>query len=232
VYSGFDRLNLHTVPVSLLAAATRCPVRAYFMYSSSWEEPHGYTVCKQISYHLGRTLCFDTIWDEITSISPAMGETDAAFLDSCIKKCSGRIWRVASDHDVRVRSEKYGIYGVIDRVLEEPPGFSIVRPVMSPAAGIYTQDRVRVTAYALCLSEMYGEEIRGGNVEYIPSGESRFCEIQPGDMRKFYSGLRMVRNIDTGSIPKKPVYAPCSSCPYHSRCDPGPKSLSERLHEK
>jgi CRISPR-associated exonuclease Cas4 len=202
------------------------------MKSSQWEEPHAYTVCKQLSHHLGGILCFDTIWDEIINISPSMGEADAALLDSWLKKCSERTWRTASDLDVRVRSEKFGIYGVIDRTFKEPPYFSMVRPVRPPAAGIYSQDRVRITAYALCLSEMYGNEIRGGNVEYLPGGESRFCEIQPGDMRKFYTGLRMVRNIDAGSIPKKPVHAPCTSCPYYSRCDPGPKSLSERLHHK
>jgi CRISPR-associated exonuclease Cas4 len=232
VYTGFDRLNQHSVPVSLLAAASRCPVRAYFMNSSQWEEPHAYTVCKQVSYHLGEALCFDEIWDEIINISPSMGEADEALLDLCIKQCLGRTWRIASDLDVRVRSEKYGIHGVIDRIFGELPYFSIVRPVKPPAAGIFAQDRVRVTAYALCLTEMYGNEIRAGNVEYLPGGESRSCEIQPGDMRKFYSGLRMARNIDAGSVPKKPVHAPCSSCPYYSRCDPGPKSLSDRLHQK
>ncbi len=214
--------------MSLIAAASRCPVRAYFIRSSGWEEPPGYTICKQISYHLGGPLCFDTIWDEVLSISPAIGDHYADVLDSYIKQCSEKEWRTASDYDVRVRSEKYGISGVIDRIFEEPPYFSIVRPVTPPAAGIYSQDRIRVTAYALCLSEMLAKEIRGGTVEYIPGGESRFCGIQPGDMRKFYSGLRSVRNIEAGSIPKKPVHAPCASCPYQHRCDTGPKRLSER----
>jgi len=218
--------------VSLLAAASRCPVRAYLMHSSGWEEPMEYTICKQISYHLGGPLCFDTIWDEITSISPAIGGHNASFLELCIKQCVEKEWRTASDHDVRVESEKYGIYGVIDRVFEEPPYFSIVRPVTPPVAGIYLQDRIKVSAYALCLSEMSGKEIRGGTVEYIPGGESRFCGIQPGDMRKLYSGLRAARNIEAGTIPKKPVHAPCTSCSYYSRCDPGPRRLSERLPDR
>jgi len=199
------------------------------MHSSPFEETWDYTVCKQVSYHLGGPLSFPEIWDEIIAVSPGIGETGEARLKTCITACSGKAWRSASDHDLSVRSEKYGISGVINRIFDEPPYFSIVRPVTAPAAGIYQQDRVRVAAYALCLSEMYGETIGGGTVEYIPDGETRSCEIQPGDMRKFYLGLRIARNIDAGSIPKRPVHAPCTSCPYSSRCDPGPKSLSERF---
>jgi CRISPR-associated exonuclease Cas4 len=202
------------------------------MHSSTYEESREYTICKQVAYHLGEPLCYATIWDEIAAIAPAIGEPEAAFLDSCITRCNGKVWRTASDHDVRIRSEKYGIFGMIDRMFDEPPHFSIVRSVPSPPAGIYLQDRIRVTACAVCLSEMFGEAIGGGNVEYIPDGESRFCGIQPGDMRKLYEGLRIARNISAGSVPKRPVHAPCMSCPYSSRCDHGPKSLSERFHNR
>ncbi|HTY14253.1 MAG TPA: Dna2/Cas4 domain-containing protein [Methanoregulaceae archaeon] len=202
------------------------------MHLSRFEETPGYTVCKQVSYHLGEPLSYTTIWDEIIAIAPAIGEPEAALLETCVSVCNEKVWRIATDHDVSVRSEKYGLFGVVDRMFEEPPYFSIVRPVPSPKAGIYLQDRIRITAYSLCLSEMLGEAIGGGNVEYIPDGESRFCGIQPGDMRKLYSGLRIARNIGAGSIPKRPVHAPCSSCSYCSRCDSGPKSLSERFHDR
>jgi CRISPR-associated exonuclease Cas4 len=217
------------VPVSLLASATRCPLRAFFAGSTPWKESPHYTICKQLSYHLGSPLDYSTIWDEIGGISPSIGEEYAQFLEGCINSCQGQDWREASENDMEVRSKRYGIFGTIDRVFSKPPYFSVIRSGTPPPSGVYTQDRVRVVAYALCLSEMLSVDVPGGTIEYIPGGKGRYCEIQPGDIRKFYSARRVVRNIDAGHIPKKPLHAPCSSCYYFDRCDPGPIRLSDRF---
>jgi len=222
-------MTLQSVSVSLIANASRCPVRAFFSLVSPWVESPRYTICKQISYHLGSPLSYDTILDEIRGISPCIGMDNVPFLESCIGRCTERKWRTATEYDMSVKSGKYGLHGIIDRIFFEPPYFSIIRPVLPPVAGIYGQDRVRITAYSLCLSEMLGKEITGGSVEYIPGGESRFCEIQPGDIRKFYSARRMVQNLNAGTLPGKPLNAPCTRCIFHDRCDPGPKRLSDLL---
>jgi CRISPR-associated exonuclease Cas4 len=222
-------MNLRSAPVSLLAGAARCPVRAFFSLSCQWEETPDYTICKQLSYHLGTPLSFETIWSEICGVSPYIAEENSPFLRNCISRCDEHTWRAASGNDMKVRSEKYGVHGTIDRIFSSAPFFSVIRPVSPPVAGIFSQDRIRVTAYSLCLSEMLGKNITGGTVEYIPGGESRYCEIQPGDMRKFYSARRIIQNLEAGIIPVKPLNAPCKSCLFQERCDPGPKRLSDLL---
>jgi len=169
------------------------------------------------------------IWDEICRISP---EIDPAFRDycnSCIEQCASREWRVATEHDLFVKSDRYGICGTIDRIYSEAPYFSIIRSVKPPVSGIYPRDRIRVVGYALCLSEILGEDLNRAIVEYIPGGISRTCEIQPRDMRRFLAVKKIMVNINAGKVPQKPLTARCDTCRYLGRCDPGPTRLSDRF---
>jgi CRISPR-associated exonuclease Cas4 len=217
------------IPVSELSSALRCPVRVFFDRSNPWSEPSEYTICKQISYYLGGGIQKDDVWDEICRITPGIDPSYKNYCETCINQCKSHNWREASEHDLFVKSEHFGICGTIDNIYTDTPYFSIIRSVKPPVSGIYPGDRIRVLGYALCLSELLGQEVRGASVDYIPSGVSRYCEIQPRDMRMFYSIRKVLMNLNAGAVPKKPLRAPCKACQYHERCDPGPTRLSDLL---
>jgi CRISPR-associated exonuclease Cas4 len=225
--TGSVLMNNPLIPVSELSSAVRCPVRAFYNRSIPWVEPAEYTICKQISYHLGFPIEKNAVWDEICRVAPGIDPAYRYYCESCIDQCSNREWGVASEHDLFVKSDRFGICGTIDRVFTDTPYFSIIRSVKPPVSGIYSGDRIRVLGYALCLSELLGKELHGASIDYIPGGISRYYEIQPRDMRKFYSIRKILMNINAGCVPKKPLHAPCDGCSYKVRCDPGPTRLSD-----
>jgi len=151
------------------------------------------------------------------------------FLSHCIAACNRKEWRKAEDHDLRVISVKIGIVGMVDRIFSDR-SFSIIRAGGSLPFGISGAERLRIAAYALCLEEMTGEAVNGGFVEYIPDGIARYHEVQPRDRRSLLSHLKNAREIRSGSVPERPLNAPCGRCGYRETCETmGGHRLSEIL---
>lgn len=204
--------------ISDLVRVHTCPVRYYYERDEPYHDSDRYTVCKQLSYHLGDPLDAEVIWAEIQVIRPKIDPSQRDFLDHCITACSKGTWQPAEETDVRVVSEKQGISGMIDRIL--PDGtFSIVRAAGALPSGTYSADRLRVAAIALCLGEMTGEEVKGGHVEYIPDGVSRFHTVQSRDLRQLITTLYKIRFIRDGELPKHPLNAPCVRCRHMEKCE-------------
>lgn len=224
------------ISVSSIVTGSICPLRLYYQqnsdkYSGSLEYPR-YAVCKQISYHLGASLDRDQIWDECCSIYPGLNPSLQAFLDECISYCELKTWRFSTDTDVRVSSQKFGIFGSIDRLFDTPPYFSLVRASQAPGAGIYRDDRMRILCYALCLEEQLGIPVSGGMVEYIPNGIARSYSIQPRDRRALFPARKKALEIISGMIPKKPLNPPCNRCLFIDRCRPGVQRLSDLMDDQ
>lgn len=213
--------------ISDLVRVHACPVRYYYEQREPVTESDRYAVCKQLSYHLGRPLDADAIWQEVmavrTTIDPSMRE----FLDLCITACNKMEWKPASETDVRVVSDIQKMAGMIDRITDDGT-FSIIRASGAMPFGAYAADRLRVAAIALCLEEMTGTEVKGGNIEYIPDGVSRFHEVQPRDRRMVIATLHKLREIRDGSMPQHPLNAPCKRCRFHEKCE---SSVGKRLSE-
>jgi CRISPR-associated exonuclease Cas4 len=195
-----------------------CPVRYYFDRNEPVTESDRYAVCKQLSYHLGTPLDSDVIWNEVSTVRPKIDPMLRSFLDSCISACNGNAWNSATQHDVRVVSEKYGIVGMVDRIAADGK-FSIIRASGALPYGTYSADRLRIAGCAICLHEMTGNEGDGGFVEYIPDGVSRFHAVQPRDRRQLLATLHKVKSIRDGEVPSHPLNAPCNRCRYRERCE-------------
>lgn len=220
-------LLMEPISISSVIKGHFCPVRLYIERSGPSQESSRYTVCKQISSHLGGSLDLVEIWREICTIQPDIDPAMQDFLATCVTSCKTREWRRPVQTDVSVISEKFGMRGVVDKVYGEAPFFAITRSSEAPQAGIYTSDRLRVACYALCIRESMGIPADAGLVEYIPSGVVRLCRPEPRDRRSMIRGVRMAERVIGGEIPKKPVNAPCSSCPHEGKCVPGPHRLSD-----
>ena len=204
-----------------------CPVRFYYERHDPVTESGRYTVCKQLSYHLGKPLDAGTIWEEVTVVRPDIDPSLKEFLDLCITACNKAEWKPAAQTDVRVFSEKQGMAGMIDRVDAEG-AFSIVRASGAMPFGTYAADRLRVAAIALCLEEMTGREVQGGHIEYIPDGVSRYHAVQPRDRRQLIATLHNLRDIHDGAMPKHPLNAPCNRCRFREKCE---SSVGKRLSD-
>lgn len=215
------------VLISDLVRVHACPVRFYYEQHTAYTESDRYAVCKQLSYHLGAPLDADGIWEEIRTVRPTADPVMKDFLGLCIAACNKTAWKPAVQTDVGVSSEKHGMAGMIDRVFEDG-SFSIVRASGAMPFGTYAADRLRIAAIALCMEEMTGKEIAGGNVEYIPDGVPRFHEIQPRDRRLVLSSIKKIREIRDGGVPRPPLNAPCNRCTYKEKCA---SSIGQRLSE-
>jgi CRISPR-associated exonuclease Cas4 len=204
--------------ISDLVRVHTCPVRYYYERDDPVKESDRYSVCKQLSYHLGDPLDAELIWAEILVVRPKIDPSLRDFLDLCITACNKRTWQPAEETDVHVHSEKQGYTGMIDRILTDGT-FSIIRAAGALPIGTYAADRLRVAAIALCLQEMTGEEVKGGHIEYISDGVSRFHTVQPRDIRQLITTLYKIRFMRAGELPKHPLNAPCVRCKYIEKCE-------------
>jgi CRISPR-associated exonuclease Cas4 len=198
--------------------AHACPVRFYYERNDPITESDRYVICKQLSCHLGQPLESDEIWREVLAVRPTIDTDLRSFLEICITSCNKTEWKPAVQSDVRVISDKHGIVGMVDRIADDST-YSIIRAAGAMPFGTYAADRLRIACVAFCLEEMTGNEVAGGNVEYIPDGVSRFHTVQPRDRRQVIATLHKIRSINKGDIPLHPFNAPCNRCKFKERCE-------------
>jgi CRISPR-associated exonuclease Cas4 len=182
-----------------------------------------------VSYHLGKPLNTDPLWEEVTAIQPEIGADMREFLNECVNACGGKEWRRPVQTDVQVSSDRFGIRGMVDKIFEDEPYFAITRSSSAPTAGVYTGDRIRIACYSLCVRESLGLPVETGLIEYIPSGVTRLCRPEPRDRRAMLAGIRSAQRVLAGEVPRKPVRAPCPTCPYDGRCLPGAQKFSDLM---
>jgi CRISPR-associated exonuclease Cas4 len=217
------------VSVSEIVRCHFCPVRFSLERKMEVRESPRYTIAKQVSSHLGGDLDEGEIWEEVVAILPEIDPAHRTYLHTSLERCRAGAWRIPAETDVPVRSDRFGIRGLLDKIFLEEPSFAITRPIESPAMGVSGADRIRIAAYALCVRESLGIPSSQGAVEYIPSGEIRICTPQPRDRRAVIRAAEAVRRIREGHIPKRPLSAPCGGCPHRERCHSGGKRLSDLL---
>jgi CRISPR-associated exonuclease Cas4 len=215
------------VSVSEIVRCHFCPVRYSLERRPGAGESPRYTIARQVSAHLGRELDEEEIWGELEAILPGIDPSLRPYLAAAIGRCRAGTWRIPAETEVPVRSDRFGIRGLVDKIFPDEPSFAIARPTEAPALGVSAADRIRVAAYALCVRETLGLPSVQGSVEYIPSGEARVCTPQPRDRRAVIRAAEAVRRIRGGQIPRRPVSAPCASCLYRERCQDGGRRLSD-----
>ena len=220
------------ISVTDLVKAAICPMKLYLVKSAEkkFNEPVSYTVAKLVSYHLGEPLFTDDIWEELEAILPNNNEAQR-ILEQMLEVCGKITWRHADQYDMPVFSEKYGIYGRIDRYFDD--SFSVVKSGAAPTHGVYFSDRLRSVCYSLCLEEMFGKSYYG-RVEYLGSGTIRSVVVEPQDRRTFVLALRIAKKTLSGEIPKVARGQNCNWCEFADMCSAveKPRSLFNRIVSK
>ena len=217
------------VSVSAVIACHVCPLRYYLTKGIESAEPVRYTMTKQLSYALGTAIDATELWKEIALINPAVTEDDETSFLAWTELCREQEWNRAEEYDVKVRSERLGVRGTIDRFCTEKPYISIVRSSEAPEAGIYQTDRIRAACLIAAANETLNTKTEEALIEYVPSGVTRTCVPQPRDRRLMMRAITAAQRVDAGILPKKPRDAPCETCELKDYCTTQPTPLSERI---
>jgi CRISPR/Cas system-associated exonuclease Cas4 (RecB family) len=218
-----------TVPVSAVVTASICPRLVYYRTAGKSGESAEYAICKQLAYHLGGVLETDRIWEEVLLVRPGADPAMKEYLAACVAACAPGQWRSAAGTDVPVFSERYGISGRVDRIFDGPPYFSVIRAKVPPVAGISRADRVKITAYMVCLREGLAIPAETGIVEYIREGKIRTYTPGPGDLRRLIASRNAALGALEGKVPRIPPGAPCRTCTCRVACGEEPRRLSDLL---
>jgi len=216
------------VTISGVVSCHSCPVRYYLEKNRDIQpERIEYTISKQISYHLGRELCDDEIWEEIKLINPQVDEDCNSLFLEWLDVCRRYSWPAASEHDVLIRSLKLGVTGRIDCLYRDDDAIGIVRTTETPETGIYKSDRIRAAMASICAEETLGFLPREVRLLYIPGGTMKTCKPSPADRRGAIRALAAAKRIDHGYIPEKKENDRCKFCYLKDYCISGPEKLSD-----
>jgi CRISPR-associated exonuclease Cas4 len=226
-------MPVEKISVTDVVKAGTCPMQLYLAKSTDtpYEEPIKYTVAKQLSYYLGDILSVEDVWEEGLKNMVPEDQPALTYLEQMVAACSKLTWRQAERYDVPVFSEKYGIYGKVDRFFDD--SFSLVKSGDAPTRGVYLSDRLRVVCYAVCLEEMFGKPFYG-RVEYLGSGTIRSVVVEPQDRRALFLALRAAEKVLAGGIPKVVRGPYCTRCKFVETCSAveKPKSLFSKMMSK
>jgi len=128
---------------------------------------------------------------------------------------------------VNAYSDRLRISGTIDKVIQHG---GIHAPVVisasgPPETGVYASDRIRLAAYAMLLSEKFGEQCTWGAVEYVPGWSLRWAEIRYEDKRKALYARNRILDMDKGRMPEAVRGKWCTGCGHDSACSVKPSLL-------
>lgn len=219
------------VRISDVVRASSCPLQLYHSRQQGLSESDRFVVCRQLSYPLGKELDASAVWAEICAVRPRINPDCESYLARCIERCQERSWRRPEAMDIRVRSEKLGLFGSIDLLFDSEPEVGVVSARHTPLRGCYRSERLRLTGCILCLEEQ-GAEAGKGAVYYITDGIERPVILQPRDRRDFLNALRHAREVVAGTIPERPLNSLCSGCMFKDRCTPPPRRLIDLFRKR
>ncbi len=120
-----------------------------------------------------------------------------------------------------LQSEKLGLSGSPDRLIKINGGIvpSIIKTGSMPQNGVWSSDRLALTAYSILVEEKYSSSVGKGFVEYVRWGEVREVLIKRHERRKVLAIRDRIKRIHEGFMPEKPKDAPCEHCGFTKICD-------------
>ncbi|MDY6966363.1 MAG: CRISPR-associated protein Cas4 [Halobacteriota archaeon] len=132
--------------------------------------------------------------------------------------------------DYTISSDSLGLVGRIDNLLKIDDEFapSLIKTGDCPDAGIWKNDRLQLTAYALLVEEEFGAVVRRGFVEYTREADIREAEIKSYDRRKVLSIVERIEKIKDGRLPDRIENKNiCENCSFSDICSTEKSLLSK-----
>ncbi len=117
-------------------------------------------------------------------------------------------------------SKRFDMTGCPDKIIQIDGELfpSIIKTGNKPEYGIWKNDKLQLTAYAILIEEEFDTIVRRALVEYCRYGEFREANIRHADRRKVLQILDKVKKIKDGALPERSEKAQCSSCGFMELC--------------
>ncbi len=117
-------------------------------------------------------------------------------------------------------SKRFDMMGCPDKIVQIDGEFfpSIIKTGNKPEYGVWKNDKLQLTAYAILIEEEFDTIVRRGLVEYCRYGEFREANIRHADRRKVLQILDKVKKIKGGALPDRTEKVQCSSCGFIELC--------------
>jgi CRISPR-associated exonuclease Cas4 len=154
--------------------------------------------------------CFiDNLWT-------ARGTSAHQRVDAAVPWRGGRVVRAMS-----LYSDRLGLTGRADIVVlaDDAPPYPVEHK--SGALRSWEHELIQLCAQALCLEEMFGQEVPSGAVYYTASRRRRDVIIDQALREKTLQVIEGTRNlIDSGEVPLERVEPRCRRCSLRPACLP------------
>ncbi len=127
----------------------------------------------------------------------------------------------SSDDEPYLHSEKLNVTGVPYRLLTIDDSFIpvMIKTSKAPENGVWNNDRLHVTSFAMLAEETNRVPIKSGLVIYAKSGHFRKVNIHSNDRRQVLKAISRARQIKDGKMPDKTESALCASCEFTEMCN-------------
>ncbi|MEZ5335689.1 MAG: CRISPR-associated protein Cas4 [Methanolobus sp.] len=128
-----------------------------------------------------------------------------------------------------LHSEKLKISGIPYRLINNENSLEpvIIKTGKAPENGVWLNDRLHLTSYAMLAEEMHNNPVKSGYVIYAKSGNFRNLNIRSTDRRQVLQAIGRVRKIKEGSMPDKKESPLCDTCDYIEICNVKPSLMSK-----
>ncbi|TQD28351.1 Dna2/Cas4 domain-containing protein [Methanolobus vulcani] len=125
------------------------------------------------------------------------------------------------DEEPYLHSEKLNVTGVPYRLLSMDDSFVpvIIKTSKAPENGVWNNDRLHVTCFAMLAEETHGIPVKSCLVIYAKSGHFRKVNIHSNDRRQVLKAISRARQIKNGKMPDKNESALCASCEFSEMCN-------------
>lgn len=134
------------------------------------------------------------------------------------------------DEEPFLSSEKLNVTGIPYRLVENEGSFEpiIIKTGKPPENGVWMNDRLHLTSFAMLAEDMHRSPIKVGYVLYARSGLFRNVNIRSTDRRQVLQAIGRVRKIKDGHMPDKKESPLCNTCDHLEKCNVKP-SLASRF---
>ncbi|ETA68160.1 RecB family exonuclease [Methanolobus tindarius DSM 2278] len=165
--------------------------------------------------------------EEMSELAETVGSYMAGIQQSLSEQVEDpEISRIAnlissSDNEPYLHSEKLNVTGVPYRLLSIDGSFVpvIIKTSKAPENGVWNNDRLHVTSFAMLAEETHGVPIKSAVVIYAKSGNFRKLNIHSNDRRQVLKAIGRARKIKDGKMPDKTESALCASCEFTEMCN-------------
>jgi CRISPR-associated exonuclease Cas4 len=118
-------------------------------------------------------------------------------------------------------SEKLNLSGIPHLVLniDEVQVPLIIKTGKYPETGVWSNDRLHLTALAMLMGASSSKPVISGIVLYAIHGKLRHVTIRSIDRRQILKVIGRIKKIKEGSMPDKKTGSLCQTCAYGSTCN-------------